>query len=172
MAGSDHLPSRLLQVDSVSICEALWSRTGLSERGTVNLVQSCSVGIIWRCLWLLLTLQEGKERGRIKRSTEMCNEMGWPCNKPLVWISYFLAPVKVLRFHLNGVCHFTNVSVRCTGRGKLGPCWPDSAGWWAGGWNWPLLEVWSFSGAETAHTVVYQNHKLCQGAFMCYLCVG
>lgn len=53
------------------------------------------------------------------------------------------------------------------GCSELGPHWPDSAGWWAGGWKWSLLEVWCAGGTEAAHTVVHQNHKLCQGTFVC-----
>lgn len=36
-SGSYHLSARLLQVDTVSVYKALWSRTGLPERGKIAL---------------------------------------------------------------------------------------------------------------------------------------
>lgn len=47
LTGSYHLSSRLLQVDTVSVCEALSSRTGVSERGRNGLCAKVHILVLF-----------------------------------------------------------------------------------------------------------------------------
>lgn len=81
-------------------------------------------------------------------------------------LSAFGLSIKYLFFRLM-MCVLMCISMHVLpGCGELGPCWSDSAGWWAGGWKWSILEVRRCGGAEAAQTMVHQDDKLRQGMFI------